>query len=135
MIPLFLCFCLLSYDYISFYHKFFLLSFFKVMTQNYISVLAWQLSSGGLYMLRVTTFYTVKKGSRVSRLQPGCHKPNSPWAGIIQLWRHYSRPSLVVTSRLGTENSQTFFYGVCSTQGKNVKGIFTPELLQNGAAT
>ncbi len=36
--------------------------------------------------------YTVKKSSRVSRLQPGCHKPNSPWAGIIQLWRHYSRP-------------------------------------------
>jgi hypothetical protein len=29
--------------------------------------------------------YTVKKGSRVSRFQPGCHKPNSPWAGIIQL--------------------------------------------------
>ncbi len=29
--------------------------------------------------------YTVKKGSRVSRLQPGCHLPNSPWAGIIQL--------------------------------------------------
>jgi hypothetical protein len=28
---------------------------------------------------------TVKKGSRVSRLQTGCHSPNSPWAGIIQL--------------------------------------------------
>ncbi len=25
--------------------------------------------------------HTVKKGSRVSRLQPGCHIPNSPWAG------------------------------------------------------
>jgi hypothetical protein len=39
--------------------------------------------------------YTVKKGSWVSRLQPGCHEPNSPWAGIIQLWRHYSRPGRV----------------------------------------
>ncbi len=29
--------------------------------------------------------YTVKNGSRVSRLQPGCHSPDSPWAGIIQL--------------------------------------------------
>jgi len=27
--------------------------------------------------------YSVKKGSQVSRLQPGFHKPNSPWAGII----------------------------------------------------
>ncbi len=39
--------------------------------------------------------YTVKKCSRVSSLQPGCHLPNSPWAGIIQLWRRYSRPGRV----------------------------------------
>jgi hypothetical protein len=32
-----------------------------------------------------TLKYTVEKGSRVSRLQPGCHEPKSPWAGIIQL--------------------------------------------------
>jgi hypothetical protein len=39
-----------------------------------------------LYLLhREKKDYTVKKGSRVSCLQPGCHKPNSPWAGIIQL--------------------------------------------------
>ncbi len=57
---------------------------------------------------------TVKKGSRVSRLQPGCHKPCK-----LPLGRNNSvitslfppRESLVVTSRLGTGNSQTFFYG------------------------
>jgi hypothetical protein len=26
---------------------------------------------------------TVKKGQWFSRLQPGCHKPNSPWRGIV----------------------------------------------------
>ncbi len=32
--------------------------------------------------------YTVKKvGGRVSRPQPGCHLPNSPWTGIIKLFR------------------------------------------------
>ncbi len=28
--------------------------------------------------------YTVKKGKRFSRPQPGCHLPNSPWPGIIK---------------------------------------------------
>jgi hypothetical protein len=27
-----------------------------------------------------------KKGYRFSRLQPGCHLPNSPWRGIIKLF-------------------------------------------------
>jgi hypothetical protein len=27
--------------------------------------------------------YTVKKGSKVSRPQPGCTLPNCPWAGIM----------------------------------------------------
>ncbi len=30
--------------------------------------------------------YTVKKGQRHSRPQPGCHLPNSPWAVIIKLF-------------------------------------------------
>ncbi len=47
------------------------------------------------YSKRNGWLYTVKKGSRVSRHQPGCHWPNSPSAGIIQLWRHYSRPGRV----------------------------------------
>jgi hypothetical protein len=29
--------------------------------------------------------YTVKKGFRHSPPQPGCHLPNSPWAGIIKI--------------------------------------------------
>ncbi len=40
--------------------------------------------------LRPVAPYTVKKGKRVSRPQPGCHLPNSPWTGIIKLflaWR------------------------------------------------
>ncbi len=28
--------------------------------------------------------YPVKKAFRYSRLQPGCHLPNSPWAVIIE---------------------------------------------------
>ncbi len=48
--------------------------------------------------------YTVKKGNRFFRPQPGCLKPNSPYPGM-------SRPGRVwlVTSRLGTEKSLTFF--------------------------
>jgi hypothetical protein len=30
--------------------------------------------------------YTVKKGLRFSRPQPGCHLPNSPWPGMIKLF-------------------------------------------------
>ncbi len=37
--------------------------------------------------------YTVKKGYRLSRLQPGCHWPNSPWPGKIKLFP--ARESLV----------------------------------------
>jgi len=34
----------------------------------------------------------VKKAFRYSRPQPGRHLPNSPWAGIIYIWRHNSCP-------------------------------------------
>jgi hypothetical protein len=54
--------------------------------------------------------YTVKKGYRFSRPQPGCHTLNSPWPGIINLFR--SGRIWLVTSRLGTEKSLTFFYSV-----------------------
>jgi hypothetical protein len=37
--------------------------------------------------------YTVKKGYRFSRPQPGCHLPNSPLPGIIKLFP--ARESLV----------------------------------------
>ncbi len=61
------------------------------------------------------TNYTVKKGYQFSRPKPGCNLPNSPWLGIILLFR------------LGTWKSLTFFYSVyvdektlilCSTQNK-----------------
>jgi hypothetical protein len=31
--------------------------------------------------------YTVKKAFRHSRPQPGCHLPNSPWAGIMTSYK------------------------------------------------
>jgi hypothetical protein len=34
-------------------------------------------------ILSTYILYTVKKGFRFSRPQPGCHKPNSPCPGII----------------------------------------------------
>jgi hypothetical protein len=37
--------------------------------------------TGWIYLL---VQYTVKKGFRFSRLQPGCHEPNSLWPEIIQ---------------------------------------------------
>jgi hypothetical protein len=66
--------------------------------------------SGNLCIL-----YTVKKGLRVSSLQLGCMSLTK-----LPLGRNNSvmtslfppRESLVVTSRLGTGNSRTFFYGV-----------------------
>jgi hypothetical protein len=30
--------------------------------------------------------YTITKGYRHSRPQPGCHLPNSPWPGIFKLF-------------------------------------------------
>ncbi len=67
--------------------------------------------------------YTVKKGSRVSRLQPG-------WMSLtkLPLGRNNSvmtslfppRESLVVTSRLGTRNSRTFFYGVANRSSRKI---------------
>ncbi len=57
---------------------------------------------------RGTNRYTVKKGSRVSRLQPLTKLPlgrnNSVMTSFFP-----PRESLVVTSRLGTANSRTFF--------------------------
>jgi len=48
--------------------------------------------------------YTVNKGLAISRPQPGCHLPNSPWPGIM-----YPVP---VPGRFGHKKSRnlvTFF--------------------------
>ncbi len=52
-------------------------------------------------------FLHCKKGYRFSRPQPGCHLSNSAWPGIIKRVR-------LVTSRLGTGKTITFFNSVCS---------------------
>ncbi len=46
------------------------------------------------FSLRKATRHTVKKGLPFFRSQPGCHLPNSPWAGIISII-FPSRESLV----------------------------------------
>jgi hypothetical protein len=51
--------------------------------------------------------YTVKKGYRHSRPQPGCHLPNSPWAGITKLLP--PRKSLVGDIPAGDGNVANLF--------------------------
>ncbi len=55
-----------------------------------------------------------KKAFRYSRPQPGCHLPNSPWAGIINIWRHNSRPreSLVSDIPAGDGNIKKLVFTV-----------------------
>ncbi len=59
---------------------------------------------------RITAWYTVKKGYIFSRPQPGCHKPNSPWQGIIKLFP--VRESLVSNIPAGDGKTITLFYSV-----------------------
>ncbi len=54
--------------------------------------------------------YTVKKGYRFSRPQPGCHQPNSPWPGIIKFFP--GRESLVSDIPTGDGENDNFFYSV-----------------------
>jgi hypothetical protein len=57
-------------------------------------------------------YYTVKKGSRFSRPQPGCHLPNSPRTGIIKLIQ--ARKGLVSDIPAGDGKTANFFYSVYS---------------------
>jgi hypothetical protein len=51
--------------------------------------------------------YTVRKGYRFSRPQPGCQKSCSPWQGIIKLFP--ARESLVIDMPAGDgENRESF---------------------------
>jgi hypothetical protein len=54
--------------------------------------------------------YTVKKGYRFSSPQPGCHKPNSPWMGINQLFPF--RESLVSDPPAGDGKTANLFFTV-----------------------
>jgi hypothetical protein len=56
--------------------------------------------------------YTVKKGLRFSRPQPGCHSPNSPWPGIIKLFP--ARESLVSDIPAGVWKIDNLFYSVAT---------------------
>jgi hypothetical protein len=61
-------------------------------------------------------WYTVKKGLRFSRPQPGCHFPNSPWPGIIKLF--LARESLVSEIPAGDGKIANLFYSVCQEMQK-----------------
>jgi hypothetical protein len=66
--------------------------------------------------------YTVKKGSRFYRPQPGCHLPNlsnSPWAGTIILFP--ARESLVIDIRVRGGKICNLFYSVSSTGEEKIK--------------
>ncbi len=54
--------------------------------------------------------YTVKKGSRFSRPQPGCHLLNPPWPGIIQLFPSWE--SLLSDIPAGDGKTRNLFYSV-----------------------
>jgi hypothetical protein len=54
--------------------------------------------------------YTVKKGYRFSRPQPGCHVPNSTWPRIIKLFP--PRESLVSGIPAGDGQIINLFYSV-----------------------
>jgi len=55
--------------------------------------------------------YTVNKGLAISRPQPGCHYPNSPWPGLID--------PIPVPGWFGekVQESRNFFYSVGSEEG------------------
>jgi hypothetical protein len=48
-----------------------------------------------LKKVQLLFYYTVKKPFRYCRAQPGCHLPNSPFAGIMTSYINYSCPGRV----------------------------------------
>ncbi len=60
----------------------------------------------------MVSYYTVKKGMLFSRLQPGCHLPNSPWSEIIKLIP--ARESLVNDIAAGDVKTANLFFTVYS---------------------
>jgi hypothetical protein len=68
-----------------------------------------------VYCMNDNTVLHCKKGYRFSRPQAGCHGPNAPWLGIIQLFP--ARRVWLVTFRLGTGKSITFLLQCILVQG------------------
>jgi hypothetical protein len=73
----------------------------------------------------VPYIYTVKKGYRFSRPQPGCHVPNSTWPEINKLFP--PRESLVSGILAGDGKSLTFFTVWCRIEGYSIHRV--PECL------
>ncbi len=71
------------------------------------SVIVWLQA---VYCQKSKPKYTVKKVSDFPRLYPGCHKPNSPWAGIIKFLP--ARESFVSDIPAGGRKITYVFYSV-----------------------
>jgi hypothetical protein len=65
---------------------------------------------GERYVVVSKDAFTVKKGYRFFRPQPGCHLPNPPWAGFIKLFP--ARESLVSNTPTGDGKVAKLFYSV-----------------------
>ncbi len=73
----------------------------------------------------MTRPYAVDKDYRHSRPQPGCHLPNSPWAGIIKLFPPWQ--SLVSDIPAGDGNVAYLF--LRCMRGINVLSAYTDTTL------
>ncbi len=90
--------------------NFFFLQSCIIYVENSILPSQWVLTS-----ISGNKGYTVKKGLRFSRPPPGCHLPNSPWPGIIELFP--ARESLVSDIPALDRKTANLF---CSVWGWNV---------------
>ncbi len=84
----------------------------------HINLKSW-IQFGMKAMIRYMVYYTVKKGSRVSRL---LDRNNSVMTSLFP-----PRESLEVTSQLGTGKSRTFF-SRCSCPGSDIIGLLVTHL-------
>ncbi len=64
---------------------------------------------GGGWKRKISA-YSVKKGYRFSRPQPGCHSPNSPWPGINKLFPASERVDSDIPA--GDRKNYNLFYSV-----------------------
>ncbi len=72
--------------------------------------------------LRKVPIYTVKTGYRFSPPHPGCHRPHSPWTGIIKL--SPPRESLISDIPAGEGKFDKHFYSVCASTADFLFNLF-----------
>jgi hypothetical protein len=70
----------------------------------------WAKNRSSLPTLLFCTCFTVKKAFQYSRPQPGCHLPNSPWAGIMM--SHRKKGFSIFPSQPGCHLSNSPWTGI-----------------------